>query len=114
MFDFYPGLPHVLNIIIVLYLNTLECSFPRSYLTWSENFPWLVAADPVEIEGAEEGGVGPDWSLLTEEWHFALRVKEVFHLRERERGEGGGRKSGRRAGQGGGRKEEGETLTCVE
>ena len=54
----------------------------------------MVVADPVEVEGAEEGGVGPDWGLLPEEGHFSLRVEKVIHLNQqkkekKKRGKGG-------------------------
>ena len=56
----------------------------------------MVVADPVEVEGAEEGGVSPDWGLLTEERHFALGVEKIIHLRE---GKGNERGKGEREGQ---------------
>ena len=50
----------------------------------------MVTADPVEVEGAEEGGVSPDWSLLTKQRHFALGVKKIFHLNQKKKVWGGG------------------------
>ena len=49
----------------------------------------MVVADPVEVEGAEEGGVGPDWGLLPEEGHFTLGMKKVIHLNKKKKGKGG-------------------------
>ena len=57
----------------------------------------MVVADPVEVEGAEEGGVGPDWGLLTKQRHLSLGVEKIIHLREGE-GNERGKERGRRVG----------------
>ena len=64
-----------------MYTHTL-CSLPSTYLTRGEDLPRLVVADPVEVEGAEEGRVRTDRGLLPEERYLPLGMEKVFHLED--------------------------------